>query len=112
MQASQTPEPAAPVPTFDRCVTDTLNEALAVCEQRSGEYRDSWDTEHLHTPVLDNLMGDLGFAFTREEMRLIALASMIDIKLSRLVGPYKRDTLIDLINYTACYAQLREEYNV
>jgi len=40
-----------------------------------------------------------------------SLATLIDIKYHRLLGGYKKDTLVDLINYAAALVELIERYD-
>lgn len=104
-----------PVHTFNRAAIATIKEAIAICEQRGGEYQDSWSIVNLRTHWLDNLLRDHpspAQGMEKEWRRLIVLASMIDIKISRLGGPWKEDTAIDLINYVGAYTGLRREYDV
>lgn len=99
--------------TFNAAAEETINKALAVCDQRGGEYNDSWALEHIKTPFLDNTLDYLTRepyerpVFDARDKRLIVLASLIDVKISRLVGPYKEDSSVDLINYVAAYNTLR-----
>jgi hypothetical protein len=88
---------------FDKGVKSVLESALRVAEQRGGEYRDSWGDELFRTPFRDALKGWSGLlhASKVQHDRVFTLAAMCDVKLSRLVGPYKADTFIDLINYIA-----------
>lgn len=100
--------------TFNRAAERTIADAMAVSAQRAGEYHDSWSINNLTTPFLDNLLRDFPIcpqgASEREYKRLIIMASMIDIKISRMSGGWKKDTSIDLINYEAAYCELRENF--
>jgi len=108
-----------PKATFNAAAEETLAKALEICTQRGTEYQDSWATENLKTPFLDNLVAALrpqvdsrGEVFySSAEKRLIVLASLCDVKLSRLTGAYKEDTAVDLINYVAAYNALRLAYD-
>lgn len=98
--------------TFNRAVMATINKALKISGERGGEYQDSWAVENLITPFLDNLLASgIPANPCRRFRRLIIMASMIDIKISRLGGAWKDDTAIDMINYVAAYTQLRSEYD-
>jgi hypothetical protein len=101
---------AANAPTFTKAVRETLAEATSVLDQRSGEYLDSWSLDNQSTPFLDNVLSGFGVSVTPEQKRLVLLASLCDVKLSRLTGPWKQDTAIDLVNYTAALAALRGQY--
>lgn len=99
--------------TFNRSVDETIKTALAISNQRGGEYSDSWSLENLQTPFLTNLLTNCPptpSMVTPEFKRLVIMASMIDVKVSRLGGPWKDDTALDLINYIAAYTSLRRQH--
>lgn len=103
-----------PKHTFNKAADNTIARANSISSQRAGEYNDSWSLEQLNTPWLDNLMRDFPSTpvmHEREYKRLIVMASMIDIKISRLGGGWKDDTPLDLINYIAAYTDLRNKFN-
>lgn len=115
MNKAETANPL-PVATFNRASVQTIREALAICEQRGNEYSDSWALENLKTPWIDNLfnnhpVGSVPNSLMPHYKRLVALGSMLDIKISRLSGPYKPDTSYDSINYTGAYNTLRLEFD-
>jgi hypothetical protein len=92
--------------TFERFADAAFAEAQATYKQRGQEYADSWDLSNLQTPFLDlahGLVADRpgSTAVTAKDKRLIAVAALCDVKLSRVGGGYKKDTLIDFINYLA-----------
>lgn len=102
------------LPTFNNAVDKTLNKCLQISNQRGGEYSDSWSLENMKTPFLTNILqdvqdGNFQLHNNNQSKRLIMLAAMCDVKLSRLIGPWKEDTTIDLINYCAAFTHLREE---
>jgi hypothetical protein len=97
-------------PTFTKAALETLDECRAIVDQRAGEYEDSWATANQVTPFLDNMLKTFNVTLTKEQKRLVLLASMCDVKVSRLVGPFKTDTVVDLINYSAALASLHDEY--
>lgn len=100
--------------TFNRSADATIKKASEISSQRAGEYYDSWSLDNLMTPWLDNLLKAYPTppkGLERHYKRLVIMASMIDIKLSRLGGPWKEDTAVDSINYIAAYAQLRSEFD-
>src|SRR6266851_2719068 len=93
-------------PTFNYWVDTILGEAISISNQRGDEYGDSWALENMHTPVLDNILKmdyKLGSdpLMDKRYKRLIVIASMIDVKGSRWLGPFKEDTPVDSINYLA-----------
>ncbi len=93
--------------TFNRAAKETMDKSIAICEQRAGEYQDSWDLANLRTPYLDSLLERTA---SPQLKRLLIMASMCDIKLSRMGGPFKEDTYIDLNNYNSAFCTLRREY--
>lgn len=97
-------------PVFTEAARKTLEECVATFAQRGGEYADCWNVGNQVTIFLDVTLRDVDGS-TPEGKRLLHLASLCDTKLSRMIGPFKRDTLVDLINYAAVYAQLRTEYD-
>jgi hypothetical protein len=91
---------------FDRAMQAVLGEALDIATQRGGEYQDSWSLENQHTPHMDMVIKhlvDIDFMFLEHKYakRLLMLAAICDIKLSRLGGGFKDDTIVDGINYQA-----------
>lgn len=114
---NEKPSPSA-THTFNRAAERTIADAMAISNQRAGEYHDSWSLENLRTSFLDNLLRDFPVCpkgmnnpnIDKEYKRLIVMASMVDIKVSRMGGGWKKDTSIDLINYTAAYCELREQF--
>lgn len=108
-------KPSTKQATFNRASADTVNRAQAVCNQRGNEYLDSWHLSNLKTPYLDNLLRDWPIDRVYDDAkaaykRLIVMASLIDVKISRLSGLYKEDTSLDLINYIGAYNTLRLEF--
>lgn len=116
-------EQSASKAAFNAAVNKTLYNALAVSDQRGGEYSDSWALENQQTSFLDMVLDAIGKkqqdasavyiannAFTRQEKRLIMVASLCDVKVSRMLGGFKADTLDDLINYTAALRTWLADY--
>lgn len=99
----------APKAAFNAAVESTLKGALNLSDQRGGEYSDSWAIDNQHTPFQDAVHrlivavsgNDEWALMPNEERRLCTVAALCDVKLSRLIGGYKHDTLDDLINYVA-----------
>lgn len=99
---------------FVRAARTTINESLEIMSQRESEYMDSWAIENLHAPVLTNFMKDHPTPKAGHEkqwIRLIAMASIVDVKLSRLTGRWKHDTGVDFLPYTAAYTNFRKTYD-
>lgn len=105
---------------FNSAVDRTLAECQGISNQRGGEYLDSWALENQCTAYFDHVwnliwkyelgLADKGVPLTAQAKRLLIMASLCDVKISRLLGPYKRDTFIDHINYEAALADLIEQY--
>jgi hypothetical protein len=97
---------------FNASANSTLAECLAICEQRGGEYEDSWHLDNLMVPFHAQVIRQIAHdqPYSREEQRLITMAAVCDVKLSRLAGPFKRDTYVDLINYVAALCSLLQDY--
>jgi hypothetical protein len=103
---------AAPKAIFNAAVDHVLGDCLATSNQRGDEYQDTWALENQVTTFLDATLRDFGTKLSPEQTRLVMLAALIDVKDSRMIGPFKMDTLVDGINYRACYAHLRELYEI
>jgi len=105
---------SAPKPAFNAAVDSTLHGALEISNERGTEYGDTWALENQHTPFLDAVLNELRHPdpcdWTNEEKRLIVIAALCDVKISRLLGGYKADTLDDLINYVAALRAWMAEY--
>lgn len=106
---------------FNRAVSTSLGESLEVSDQRAGEYSDTWAVENLTAPRLGSILREIAkhqyggdtidvAALTPEEIRLIVVASLADVKTSRYLGPWKDDTPADEINYLAALKQWMREY--
>ena len=95
---------------FNRSAKPVLDECSATFTQRAGEYQDTWAIENQESAFLDHVMAEFGLLLTKEQKRLVQLAVLIDVKDSRMLGPYKRDTIIDGIAYRAAFATVFEEY--
>jgi hypothetical protein len=99
------------VPAFNSAAIETLDKAKAVCIQRGEEYQDTWSLDNLKTVFLDTALKELSvLSLTPEEKRLLVIASLCDVKLSRLIGEFKSDTFEDAINYIAAFRTWLEEY--
>jgi hypothetical protein len=105
--------------TFEEAMNNVLGAALALGAQRGQEYADSWAKGNLSTAFLNHVQrtfiakrGNVPWVFGKfEEDRITLLASLCDVKLSRLTGPFKEDTFVDLINYVAVLLQMLKEYD-
>jgi hypothetical protein len=116
------PKPTVSTHAFNRAVDSTLNRCLLISNQRGGEYQDTWSEANLRTAFLDATLRGISeqqghhgtdvelIALTPAEKRLLIVAAMVDVKLSRMIGPWKDDTVLDAINYLAAYAAWMGEY--
>jgi len=103
---------------FNAASETTLRRALDVSNQRGGEYLDSWHVDNQVSTFIDHVLGLLGpdalaripAGRVREFKRLVMVASLIDVKDSRMGGPWKLDTVDDGINYRGAFATWREEF--
>lgn len=98
-------------PAFNAAADKTLRRAQAISNQRGEEYLDSWALDNMVTTFFDATLRRLGVCgLSREACRLLIVAALIDIKDSRMPGPWKEDTVDDGINYRAAYASWRQEF--
>ena len=98
------------MPLFEQLVEQGHARALAVCTQRGAQYGDSWRA--CPWLVLRAVLRCLGYAegLSPNQLRIIALAALCDVKYARLAGGWKADTAVDLGNYLAALeAAMRQE---
>jgi len=96
---------------FNRASGATLERALAISNQRGGEYLDSWHVDNQVTTFLNHVLAlPMVPGHEREYKRLLMVAALCDAKDSRMSGPWKADTIDDGINYRGAFAAWREEY--
>jgi hypothetical protein len=82
-----------------------------VSDQRGGEYLDSWHVGNQVSTFIDHVLAlPVAPGREREYRRLVMVAALIDVKDSRMGGPWKLDTVDDSINYRGAFATWREEY--
>lgn len=96
---------------FNVAVDSTLAGCQAISNQRGGEYQDTWALENQVSTFTDSVLRRFGITgLTPEQKRLLIIAALVDVKDSRLLGPYKADSVIDGINYRAAFAHWMAEY--
>lgn len=109
---SPQPQKYSDQPSFDRACRATLEESLEVQAQRGDEYGDTWAIDNMVATftkaTLDEVFPDS--IYTMEQVRLIVMAALIDVKDSRMIGAWKEDTVLDGVNYRAAYNTFRKEY--
>lgn len=99
------------MPVFESGISAILGDSVKVSEQRGGEYGDSWALDNLVTTFTRSTLESFGLHLSDEQVRLLQMASLIDVKDARLIGPYKEDSVVDGINYRAVFAYLRRLYD-
>ena len=87
--------------------------ARAIYNQRGDEYGDTWALENIVTTYLDGVLNMLGiFGLSLAERRLLEMASLVDVKESRIKhGSWKLDNSDDAVNYRAAFSAWREAYS-
>jgi hypothetical protein len=97
-------------PTFERTADATLDQVRSIYAQRGGEYGDSWSLENSRPVFTEHTLRSFGVTLDREQLRLVVMAALVDVKDSRMIGPWKLDSVVDGVAYRAAYATMREEY--
>jgi hypothetical protein len=105
---------------FNKACETTLNRCLGIGSQRGGEYLDSWHVDNQVTTFIDHVLAihpevkaavvAAAGANLKEFKRLLMAAALVDVKDSRMSGPWKTDTVDDGINYRGAFADWRDEY--
>jgi hypothetical protein len=98
---------------FNKACETTLNRCLGIGSQRGGEYLDSWHVDNQVTTFIDHVLAlPVVPGHEREYKRLLMAAALVDVKDSRMSGPWKTDTVDDGINYRGAFADWRDEYEI
>ena len=98
-------------PVFESALSRVMEGCLSIGAQRGAEYQDTWALENQVSTFLDAVLREIGAPnFSREQKRLILLAALVDVKDSRMLGPWKRDSVEDGLNYRAVLLDLMEQY--
>jgi hypothetical protein len=97
-------------PTFERTADATLATTRATYSQRGGEYGDSWSLENMVATFTEHTLKAIGNDRSPAAIRLLVMAALVDVKDSRMTGPFKADSIIDGVAYRASYCQMRLEY--
>ena len=107
---------------FNRAVDASVARTQAISGQRGQTYQDTWSEANLRTSFLDATLRSIAeqqghhgadielAALTPAERRLIVVASLCDVKLSRLIGEWKQDHVDDLENYAGAWNTWMGEY--
>lgn len=97
--------------TFSRSADASFSEARAIYADRGDSYGDTWALPNQKSAVTEYVLGLQHDHDRRGWLRLLQLASLIDLKDSRLLGGGNvRDSLLDGLNYRAVFAELLREY--
>ena len=97
-------------PTFEASADETLAVVRAIYAQRGDEYSDTWSIPNQVATFTEATLRRFGISLGADEIRLLQLATLIDVKGSRLIGAWKADSVDDAIAYMAVYRALREKY--
>lgn len=100
----------APPAVFNHGADTALASVRETYDARGQEYGDTWALENQCFDFIAATLRAFGMTLTPTQMRLLKLASLIDTKDDRMLGPWKADSVIDGIAYRAVYATLRNEY--
>jgi hypothetical protein len=107
---------------FNRAVDASVARTQAISGQRGEAYQDTWSEANLRTAFLDATLRSIAeqqghhgadielAALMPAERRLIVVASLCDVKLSRLIGEWKQDHVDDLENYAGAWNTWMGEY--
>lgn len=100
--------------TFEAAMDRVLGECLDIANQRGAEYADSWHLDNIVTTFTAMALRKFGVALTKEQLRIVLCAALVDVKDQRLASgaPYKRDTVVDGINYRAMLVDLLALYDI
>ena len=88
---------------FGQYTTATLDRCKAVFEERAGQYSDTM--KECQWLLMQAIADDLGIDIPPDCFRVLAIAGLVDIKYTRLLGGYKQDTIEDGINYSGFVAE-------
>ena len=97
-------------PVFNAAVDASLAKCQAISSQRGGEYLDSWALENQVNTFVRATLREFGVELNPEQMRLLTMAALVDVKESRMGGEFKEDTHVDGINYRGAYLDLMIQY--
>lgn len=88
---------------FQSQALTSLKRCEAIFMERGGEYADSW--RNCRFSMMRSLVARFGLNVPEECLRMLALAGMVDQKISRQEGGYKHDSMDDGINYQLALAE-------
>lgn len=94
---------------FERSLRRGYRALEPVFAQRSTQYGDT--LEECQWLTLRNIASLMGIKLTKRQARLLALAAHVDNKYWRQLGPFRRDTLLDLLAYNAALLGELESVN-
>jgi hypothetical protein len=96
---------------FNFAIRETFQEATDISDQRAMEYGDTWNVDRMRDGLLGlTLRLPQPPHLHKEFIRLVRCAVMVDVKDSRMDGPWKQDSLLDKLNYEAAFLQWHAAY--
>ena len=84
---------------FISSATSTIKEVVSTMQERGTEYCDSWGKDSVWLITKSVVKKLTGNDLTDENCKAIGLAVFADQKYCRLLGGYKKDTVLDMIPY-------------
>ena len=101
----------AETPTFERAADATIEHTRKIYAQRGDGYGDTWAIQNVTAAVTRSLLDRFGIdGLSPQQIRLLLLAALIDVKDSRLIGTWNPDSIYDGIAYRAAFCTLRGEW--
>jgi hypothetical protein len=104
-----------PKRAFQSLALATLAKCDAILQDRATQYaadqKDGWDLQQFQAPFYEMTVEHIKKSQAPEVVcqRAIQAACLCDVKLGRMKGGYKEDTLVDLLSYTAALNSVLHE---
>ena len=90
---------------FISSATTTIKEVVSTMQERGAEYCDSWGKDSVWL-VTKSVLKKLTNSEVNDDIcKAIGLAVFVDQKYCRLLGGYKKDTVLDMIPYLAALVE-------
>jgi hypothetical protein len=103
--------PSEPEHVFTQALKAYLPECWDIGVERGGQYGDTWALENrVNTYKMVVLRLPKTVDLVDRWLRLMDAASLLDVKATRFLGGFKRDHVVDGINYFAAFGFLLEDY--
>jgi hypothetical protein len=94
---------------FISAATNTLKEVAGTMQERGAQYSDSWGKDAAWYLTKAIVKKHTNVEVDEDALTAIGLAVFIDQKYSRLIGGYKKDTVLDMVPYLAALANKVKE---